>query len=251
VTTASTTNRDALRRLETALTDELERTPGVLAAAIWLDDAGALREGYVAASPRAPLAEIRDTARRILERYGVSMDENKLQVAHICDAFAGTAPPAENAAAAPTSAGSDAGTDAQPAGTAESRDTVPLRPRFLVLDNLETHRTDNLITCNVRLRCGPAGTEGSARDIDSSSGRARAAARATLAAAEAAAPGIHLALDAATIVHVSGRDHIVVTVEAAAARQHANLAGIVALDRPIEEAAALAALGAIDRWIGW
>ncbi len=87
--------------------------------------------------------------------------------------------------------------------------------------------------------------------MDSPTGRARAAARATLAAAEQAAPGIQLGLEAITIVELFSRRYVAASVEAAVHREFLLLAGLVTLEnnRSVEDAAVLATLRAIDRWL--
>lgn len=87
--------------------------------------------------------------------------------------------------------------------------------------------------------------------MDTPSGRARAAARATLAAAEQAAPGSSLGLEGIAIVDLFSRSYVAVSVEAAHDRHFALLAGLVTLEptRAVEDAAVLATLRAIDRWI--
>ena len=88
--------------------------------------------------------------------------------------------------------------------------------------------------------------------MDTPAGRARAAARATLAAAEQAVPGATFGLEGVTITNLFSRSYLAVSVEAAFERQFAVLAGLVDLDptRAVEDAAVLATLRAIDRWAG-
>ena len=87
--------------------------------------------------------------------------------------------------------------------------------------------------------------------MDSPTGRARAAARATLAAAEFACPGVNLGLEAIAIVELFSRRYIVASVEAAQRREFVLLAGLVTLEtnRSVEDTAVLATLRAIDRWL--
>ena len=87
--------------------------------------------------------------------------------------------------------------------------------------------------------------------MDTPSGRARAAARATLAAAEQAVPGISLGLEGIAITNLFSRSYLAVSIEAAHERQFVVLAGLVTLEptRAVEDAAVLATLRAIDRWI--
>lgn len=74
-------------------------------------------------------------------------------------------------------------------------------------------------------------------------------ARAVLHAAELAVPGACLALEGAQIVDLFGRRHVVVAIEAVNQRRTSRLPGIAALENAPEDAACLATLGAIDRWL--
>lgn len=123
--------------------------------------------------------------------------------------------------------------------------------RFLVLEGLQLERREREVHCRVQLGRANKIFHGEAREMDTQSGHARAAARATLAAAEQAVPGLSLGLEGVTVTNLFSRTYVVVSVEAAQDRQSALLAGLINLDpnRPIEDAAILATLRAIDRWI--
>jgi hypothetical protein len=87
--------------------------------------------------------------------------------------------------------------------------------------------------------------------MDSATGRARAAARATLAAAEFACADISLGLEGIAIIELFSRRYVVASIEAAHQRDFVMLAGLVTLEanRAVEDAAVLATLRAIDRWL--
>ena len=87
--------------------------------------------------------------------------------------------------------------------------------------------------------------------MDSPTGRARAAARATLAAAEQVATGASFGLEGVAVIDLFSRKYVAVSVEAAQNRQFVLLSGMVTLEptRAVEDAAVLATLRAIDRWI--
>jgi hypothetical protein len=125
--------------------------------------------------------------------------------------------------------------------------------RFLILDDLVVHRAGSRITCSVVLARGSERLEGEAVELDTEAGRTRAAARATLVAAERAADNLALGLEGASVLELFGRRYVAAAVEAAVDRRFASLAGLATIDpsRSIEEAACLAALRAIDRWISW
>ena len=123
--------------------------------------------------------------------------------------------------------------------------------RFLLLSGIQLERGQREIHCRVQLyRSGKTFT-GEAREMDTPSGRMRAAARAALAAAEQAVPGTSLGLEGITIIPLFSRSYAVASVEAGRNRQFALLAGLAVVDatRSLEDSAVLATLGAIDRWI--
>lgn len=130
-------------------------------------------------------------------------------------------------------------------------DAIRVAARFLLLAGVQLERANREIHCRVQLSRAGKLFSGESREIDTPTGRARAAARAALAAAEQAAPGTSLGLEGIAIVDLFSRTYLVASIEAAQSRQAALLAGMVALDptRAIEDAAVLATLRAIDRWI--
>lgn len=95
--------------------------------------------------------------------------------------------------------------------------------------------------------------DGEAVELDTEAGRIRAAARATLAAAERAGDNLALGLEGSALIEMFGRRYVATSVEAAVDRRFATLSGLAPVDpaRSIEEAACLATLRAIDRWIAW
>ena len=124
--------------------------------------------------------------------------------------------------------------------------------RFLVLDSVELHKTGPRVTCIVKLNRRGVCFRGEAGELDTPPGRARAAARATLAAATQAVESVSFGLEGSAYTDLFSRRYVVVSIEAAQHRRFIILSGIVAIDatRSVEEAAALATLRAIDRWIG-
>jgi hypothetical protein len=131
--------------------------------------------------------------------------------------------------------------------------TSPTGVRFLLLNDLAVTRAGSRVTCNVKVERGTALFQGEAVELDTEAGRTRAAARATLAAAERAAEKLVLGLEGTIVLDMFGRKYVAASVEAAVERRFALLAGLVPVDpsRSVEEASCLAALRAIDRWIAW
>jgi hypothetical protein len=103
---------------------------------------------------------------------------------------------------------------------------------------------------NLRRR-GEQSLRGEASELDSPSGRARATARATLGAAAQSVNNVHFGLEGVALLDLFNRKYTVVSIEAAARRRFMILSGIIAQDaaRSFEEAAALATLRAVDRWL--
>lgn len=121
--------------------------------------------------------------------------------------------------------------------------------RPLVRHDLQVLRGDQRAVCRVELLHDGAPVAAEATDLDTPAGRARAAARATLRAAETAYPGRSLGLDDLRVVDLGGRPHVALSVEAVSDRRTARLSGVAPIDPSHEEAACLAALGAIERWL--
>ncbi|HUF49546.1 MAG TPA: hypothetical protein VMN60_01855 [Longimicrobiales bacterium] len=201
---------------------ELERLPGVVTAAVWIGMDGRLRDARIHILPGAAPTIIANAASRVLEAVGLAVDPGTIRIS--------TLPLPDDVH----------GAHLAPAGG-----------RFLLLQDLSLTRTGAHVSCRVQLVRENQVSVGEARELDTAAGRARAAANATLRAAEDAAEGLALGLEAAAITSLFGRNYGVVSVEAAIGRRVATLSGIVPVDagRAAEEAVCLATLRAIDRWI--
>lgn len=198
---------------------ELERLPGVVAAAVWLNGAHEVLHVRIHTQPGASASIVAHAATRVLESRGVHADATQLRVVPL------------------TALG-----DELLGGAAG---------RFLVLHDVVCAREGSRLTCRVRLARESDLLEGEASELDTEMGRARAAAHATLRAAEHGTDELALGLEGVSVVPLFGRRYVAVSVEAALQRRFAQLTGMVALDpaRSMEEAASLATLRAIERWI--
>lgn len=201
------------------LSAELERLPGVLAAGVWLGEAGEVAQVRIHTQPQASATVVAHAATRVLEQRGQQVDAGAVRVIPVI-----------------------AIGEAAPAGAAG---------RFLVLHDVAWTRQGSRFTCRVQLAREAEILVGEATELDTESGRSRAAALATLAAAEGTAESLVLGLEAVALVPLFGRRYIAVSVEAVVQRRFAQLSAMVALDpaRPLEEAAAMATLRAIERWL--
>lgn len=210
--------RYAVRQTEDQVAWELEKIPGVLAATVWLRDQETVREVYITGAPGTSVAVLERAVSTILQGYSLAFVAHHLHIAPI------------DSAAVPT----------------------PLwQGRLLVLDEVEVNRAEQRVACHVRIiRRGDPFT-GDARDVDTEHGRARAAAQATLNAAERATSGMSFGLEGIYIMELFGRPHAVLSVEVALTRRTTQLPGIAAITDSVEDAACRAVLGAIERWLTW
>jgi hypothetical protein len=204
---------------------ELERLPGVVSAAVWLDPRGALRLARIHMLPGVAPTIVSNAAGRVLQSLGISGEPRAIRLSHV-------ALPEELQGYQP----------AQAHGW----------NRFLLLQDIGLHRTGAHVTCRVQLVRDDNVASGEASELDTGAGRIRAAAHATLRAAENATDNIALGLEGAVVTSLFGRNYAAVSVEATLGRRVANLAAMVAVEpgRAVEESVCLAVLRAIDRWIG-
>lgn len=202
---------------------ELERLPGVIAAALWLDHDGQLRDARIHVMPGAAPTIISNAASRVLQSLEIGFDPRVIRIVSV-------AVPEEMQAIVGAAGGGG---------------------RFLLLQDLALNRTGSHVTCRVQLAREDNVTFGEARELDTPAGRTRAAALATLRAAESATDGLALGLEGAALQLMFGRSYAVVSVEASIGRRVAVLSGLVPIDaaRATEEAVCMATLRAIDRWI--
>jgi hypothetical protein len=203
---------------------ELERLPGVLTAAVWLNSDGELRLARLHILPGVAPTIITNAAGRVLQALAIPFDARAIRTSHLNL-------PDEIQGIAVSGAGP--------------------RGRFLLLQDIAIARSGSYVTCRVQLMREDVPAIGEARELDTAAGRARAAANATLRAAENSADNLALGLEAAAVIDIFGRPHAVVSVEACVGRRVASLSGMVLVEpaRAHEESVCLATLRAIDRWI--
>lgn len=189
---------------------ELERLPGVLAATVFETPRGPVV--YLAVEPGVESDTVRARTLRLLRQHGMDASPHSIHI--------GTAPAQLN----------------------------PRGIRDVSLDDVDVRRSDNRVHCLVRLRTRLGPLNGTDIDTDSPTGRARATARATLAAAETLEPDLRLGLHGARPIDLFGVDAVAVLVEAVLGRSHAHLPAATLVVRSLEEAAALATLQALRSW---
>jgi hypothetical protein len=193
-------------------TPHLERLPGVLAATLFLDTPAPPRV-YVATAPGTDADALRTVIVGLLNDHGFHAPADNVHIA-----------------------------------TAPSRPAAgSVLPR-VSLDAVDVQRRDGRAECTVRLRSGERSAAGSATEPDTHAGRARAAARATLQAAESLDPDFRFGVEGLRALDLFGHQAVVLLLDATVGRSHARLPGAALLDRSVEEAAALAALHALRAW---
>lgn len=209
-------------RTELRATAELERLPGVIAAAVWLDQDGELRDARIHSMPGASPTIIGNAAGRVLQALDIPFDALAIRITALAlpDELSGP-------------------------------DMVGTGARFLLLHDITFSRAGSQVSCRVQLAREDRISGGEAHEMDTTAGRSRAAANATLRAAEDGTEGLALGLEGALVIELFGRSYAVVSVEASSGRRAANLCGLVPIDetRGPEDAVCLATLRAIDRWI--
>jgi hypothetical protein len=218
----------------------LRELPSVIGAFVREDINGNPREVHMLIAPGPnPRHLARDVRDLLEERLGVPIDQRVISIAQLA------VPPAAVDLEA-------TGSDLHPAAAAE-----PLEPAAeprLRFDLLETQTRESTVLVRVRLRVNESTFTGEAVEVDVGPARLRAAASAALhAAALACDQRIRFQLDGLTPVRAFGRDYVLVTVLAAAAhlgRKPLHLVGAQPLSDEADQAAALAALMAINRVIG-
>jgi hypothetical protein len=210
--------------LELRAATELERLPGVLAAAAWLHANGELRDTRIHIMPGVAPTIIANAAARVLQALSIPFEQKAIRTTHI---------------ALPEDMHSFALGDSAPR-------------RLLLLQDIALNRVGAHVTCRVQLIRDDEAASGEARELDTAAGRLRAAALATLRAAENTTENLALGLEGANVIQLFGREYAAVSVEASIGRRAATLCGLVPVEpaRAPEEAACLATLRAVDRWMG-
>jgi hypothetical protein len=243
----------------------LEEIPGVVAAAVGLQQGNRPRHVWIAASDQRPVEDVRADVVAALARLHIECPPQTLSIGVVRLAGEGEPVPrpvpppdaaagAQAPAAAPQTPAAPRQTPAAPPPEAElelEEEPPPWKGRFFLLRHLEVHLTDFRVQCSVEVARLDDAFTADATDVDSEVGRARAAARATLLAVEQAAAAASFALDGLQIMALFGRRYVAVGVEATANRRLSSLSAMVPIENSTERAGALAVLRAVERWVAW
>jgi len=250
------------RRRERAVS-AVERIDGVVAATVQLGAGTNIMSVRLAVAPDASADAIRERTLTVLRELGYELDN----AAVLASPIGGAAPPTP-AAAPPVAppqmaqtpeppppgrpAETDPPLDETASPTIEEQGAPPAwHGRFLVLDGVDVRRSDARVVCTVRLKRLGESFSAEVQELDTQQGRARAAARAALLAAEKAGEGVGLSLEGVVIQEFFGRQYVMAFVDGVAHRRFASLSGILAVENSLEQSAALAILRAVERWVAW
>ena len=221
-----------LRRIEKLLLG----LDGVGSLKIVPDGHGGIEEIHVlSSSSLGPKQIVRNIESALLAEFGLQIDHRKISIARV------RAP--EIAPAAPDTA--SAASHAAPAPATAS-------DRRLVLGNVQIERaTGQKVTCRVDLSHEDSVFTGEAEGPDFERARMEVAATAALEAAQqATGDTVRLALQGIDSVGAFGQSFVLAAVSGSVRRESSDLAGVVRVQDSVEEAAVLACLQAINRWVG-
>lgn len=221
-----------LRRIEKLLLG-LE---GVGSLKIVPDGHGGIEEIHVlSSSSLGPKQIVRNIESALLAEFGLQIDHRKISIARvrapeIAAAQADDEVPAE--APAPTRAVSS--------------------DRRLVLGHVHIERAaGQKVTCRVNLAHADSVFTGEAEGPDFEKARMEVAATAALEAAQqATGDKVLLSLQGIDSVGAFGQSFVLAAVNGTVRRESESLAGVVRVRDSVEEAAVLACLQAINRWVG-
>ena len=213
----------------------LRELPSVLGAFVREDVYGHPREVHILVKagtvPRDLARDVRDM---LEERLGVPVDQRVISIAQV----------AEN--------GGHSLADALGAEEAAKAAAVAPPPaRRVSLVRIESTRTIGWIETRALVKRGDAEFEGSAREVESPGGAARAGARAIAAALSAACtPALRVDVSSVSLLAAFDREHALATITAASplfGRSARTLVGAHPVEGDAVEAAALAVLKATNR----
>jgi hypothetical protein len=111
------------------------------------------------------------------------------------------------------------------------------------------HQTNRETVCHVTVAQGHEHFTGSGVGPSTPLGRAQAAARGLFAALQTARDAQDLMLENAALVEAHGRTFVLIAAQSVQGRRTESLTGVAALQRSPEEAAILASLHAVNRWL--
>lgn len=214
---------------------------GVVSARVVANPLGKLEEIHILASPALnPKQVVRNVESALCAGLGIVVDRRIVSVAQI-RREAMDAPQLE-----PEPLPEWIGLAEPPATPAP-----PLEPRLVFVRYDARSRSLSGAECQVTIRRDADAFTGEGSGDATTAGRVQAGARAVFAAAAAAFAGEAVGLEGAAIVDAQGRSFVLVAARGFAGRDRFRLTGVAPLGHAPEEAAILASLQAMNRWIGY
>lgn len=220
-----------LRRIEKLLLG----LDGVGSLKIVPDGSGGIEEIHVlSSSSLGPKQIVRNIESALLAEFGLQIDHRKISIARV-----------RSPEIAPASPGAGPEPQAPPAASTSA-------DRRLVLGNVRIERAaGQKVTCQVDLSHKDSVYTGEAEGPDFVKARMEVAATAALEAAQqATGDEVRLALQGIDSVGAFGQRFVLAAVSGSVRRESSDLAGVVRVQDSVEEAAVLACLQAINRWVG-
>lgn len=220
-----------LRRIEKLLL-ELD---GVGSLKIVPDGSGGIEEIHVlSSSSLGPKQIVRNIESALLAQFGLQIDHRKISIARV----KGSEIPSARSIAEEVSA-------------AKAAEPVRADGRRLVLGNVRIERAaGQKVTCRVDLSHEDEVYTGEAEGPDFEKARMEVAATALLEAAQlASGDDVFLSLQGIDSVGAFGESFVLAAVNGSVRRESQALAGVVRVRDSVEEAAVLACLQAINRWV--
>ena len=245
-------NSDIGRRRRERAVGAIEQIRGVVAAAVDLGAGTRIDRVRIATGSEAAPDAVQERAVSVLRDLGYDIERDAVIVVPLGDDSGIVAQQAPAPAPRSQPAPIEVALAESEGPVIENQGPPPAwHGRFLVLDGVDVRRSESRVVCTVRLkRLGELFT-GEFQELDTPQGRARAAARAALNAAEQAGEGVGLSLEGVVIQEFFGRQYVMVFVDGISRRRHASLCGILNVEQSLETAAVLSVLRAVERWVAW
>ena len=237
---------------------------GIVSARVITNPLGRLDEIHILASDALhPKQVVRNVESALSAGLGIIIDRRVVSVAQVrAEHFTPTravvdrptpaaeAPPAPApAAAAPAPAAVPSGTPgAQADSGAETSASGPV-VRYQFVGHDVRHQTNRETVCHVTVARGREHYTGSGVGPSTPLGRAQAAARGLFAALQTARDAQDLMLENAALIEAHGRTFVLVAAQSVQGRRTESLTGVAVLQRSPEEAAILASLQAVNRFL--
>lgn len=237
--------RDVMTHEESAAHPEAEverllcALRGIVSARVVGDGRGGLAEVHILASDRLhPKQVVRNVESALSAGLGIVVDRRAVSVAQV---RAGELSLPEPTVRRPAPAAVEDGPIEPPVELAEKR--------FVFVGHDVRNDATRETVCHVTIAREREHYTGKGRGASSPQGRAQAAARGLVAALATARAAEDLLFEHATVVEAHGRSYVLVSVQALVGRRTEPLTGVAWLQRSPEEAAVLAGLQAVNRWL--